>query len=1691
LYATGSGSDSVGMTADSDTGTASTATNNGSITISQIGGGTDLTGMSATSDSQEVSSGIQNNGSITLSYQATTPDGGNQVVGLKSDANSLVGNGTSGSIQITNTGRGSTIGIKTDNDCTNLVNAGTITLTGTRTDTGENSRTVGIEAEVLGLNNSGIINITSASDTTLTGIWAKDNASTISNTADITVTHTGEDADIIRGIWTENTTGTLSNTADISLTTDSLAEIIGIKTSATNVSDNGKISITRNNMLVSSESVYGLYDDNTNGSITRTNGRIYINSGLTQAPFIVGIYAMGGDVRILDTEEETETDAEISVSANTSTSGNTTVAGIYTTNTYAGILNQTDMNISLLGTGTGYGIYSVGANASTGNAVTNSGQIELSRRYSGATANNLVGIWAENSNGVLSNSGKIDVSSNTTTTNTTPAYVSGIYFGGKQLTNRLHGITVSSFGTAFTSGIWHENTASNAVSLQNEAPISVTNNGTNETYGIYSKTNNPDAVFSLTNSGNITVNRTNTDPAVTDISGIKMDNKTGVLTNTGDINVSADSVNKNGTVIHYVTGIFSNGTTLVNGEEEDTDSDYEIIVAMNETGSATVAGIYNMENEIPDDTEDTDTEEASVLNYGDIHIITKSTDTTYGIYADVEQIKNNGKIFIESTDSSVIGIDGWRKAKTITNNGHLIVNNTGNGSVTGISGYHEKNQVFNTGNMDLTSDGTGWMYGVYTNGIHINNTADINITRNNDTESQNSAYGLWLDNKPPLATEGNITNSGNLTIFSNSTSQSGVGGIFNSYEGAVLNEETGKINITLNGSGNALVYGIHSPGEILNRATIDIDHNGGTGNVYGIDGYSLEITNEQTGHISIKANGTPNYYFGISNEEGSIANSATIRIIRTLLGSESASTSMYGIYGEEGVILSYDPQTLSSEADIYLYSNGLDAMYGIYGNAEPEGDSSLYNGASIGLIRENGLLEATNNMVGIWANNPLGIVLNDVLGSISLTATSMNSLATETDTTVMAGILSYALETTNKAAINVSLGSGDADIYGIYTDNESTESTLLNTGLAITLTTGGTGRAYGIFSGVAESTNEGAINIISSASADIFGISSEDLQSVINNNGAISLTQTGQDLEGTAYGIHSVNETSVINNGGKITINSSGIGILSGIDTDGAEVYNEGDIIVTRTSSASSSAVHGIRMGNPSGNVTNRANITLSSPANTGILAGIWSEGLETTHGQIDGNTVTISITQNDVSASDIYGIYAQNDNAGVTNNQIIDITSAGTASSHQGGIWIDGTNASAVNNGTININEKSTSFGEMFGIWSVGGGTIENAGPVTGVVERPAGQINLEGNGAGTLYGIKGTATDISNAGNITSQNYAGTGTLYGIYADGASTVLNDETGNISLTGTGTIYGTYLEGETTEMTNKGHISVNNTNLGGATIYGVYTNGATFTNKENAVVSVVNNTTGLAYGIYATAGGKVINEEKGAINVYNNGANGTAIGIYLDGSEFTNSGTLDIKNNGKGTIYGIYATGESTVTNNGLITLASTGTETGIYATEGAVVFNTGIIEIGGQKADLETDQTTGEVLTENPPYVVLNGQTITFATTTSASRAIVLENGAKLVNAGTLSAKETLDLDEFGKGSTILSKGGIVSAQRIKGTLVAGSSLVTEGNETVYTAENVLQSDDTSGLNLTSGSALFNATTDGSNVVMTMKDFS
>ena len=56
---------------------------------------------------------------------------------------------------------------------------------------------------------------------------------------------------------------------------------------------------------------------------------------------------------------------------------------------------------------------------------------------------------------------------------------------------------------------------------------------------------------------------------------------------------------------------------------------------------------------------------------------------------------------------------------------------------------------------------------------------------------------------------------------------------------------------------------------------------------------------------------------------------------------------------------------------------------------------------------------------------------------------------------------------------------------------------------------------------------------------------------------------------------------------------------------------------------------------------------------------------------------------------------------------------------------------------------------------------------------------------------------------------------------------------------------------------------------------------------------------------------------------------------------------------------------------------------------------------------------------------------------------------------------------------------------------MVAGISLVSEGNDTVYTAENVLQSDDTSGLNISSGSALFDAKKDGNDVVMTMKEFS
>lgn len=76
--------------------------------------------------------------------------------------------------------------------------------------------------------------------------------------------------------------------------------------------------------------------------------------------------------------------------------------------------------------------------------------------------------------------------------------------------------------------------------------------------------------------------------------------------------------------------------------------------------------------------------------------------------------------------------------------------------------------------------------------------------------------------------------------------------------------------------------------------------------------------------------------------------------------------------------------------------------------------------------------------------------------------------------------------------------------------------------------------------------------------------------------------------------------------------------------------------------------------------------------------------------------------------------------------------------------------------------------------------------------------------------------------------------------------------------------------------------------------------------------------------------------------------------------------------------------------------------------------------------------------------------------------------------------------------GGNIVARSGssFVVDNELSGDLHISNDIVTSGNQTTYVAENMIDAGDTSGLNLISDSAMFDATLSGKDVVMQMKDF-
>ena len=398
---------------------------------------------------------------------------------------------------------------------------------------------------------------------------------------------------------------------------------------------------------------------------------------------------------------------------------------------------------------------------------------------------------------------------------------------------------------------------------------------------------------------------------------------------------------------------------------------------------------------------------------------------------------------------------------------------------------------------------------------------------------------------------------------------------------------------------------------------------------------------------------------------------------------------------------------------------------------------------------------------------------------------------------------------------------------------------------------------------------------------------------------------------------------------------------------------------------------------------------------------------------------------------------------------------------------------------------------------------------------------IWVEGNGP--TYGVYSTRGYVMLAtGNrantkVVVQHY-GTGNTYGVYSNGDVYTTNASGNYSNEYTTGKIYVRHIDTST-------WYADGTVDYYGGDIYGIYSASNNYSSEEYVRNTKYSSITVLnqghnnnAYGIYKwmtlqDAVNQVNNI--GEINVHNL-ATGTAYGIYASGyGSVTNSGSIKITKEMcwwptsvttsssvginpevlvGGTAIGIYAGTSTTTHNAGSISIDGADTAVGIYAEDGTAENKTKVINGGTITITNSTDAygiyaVGSNVTVTNTGTISINGVSCTGSACGSANNAIVL-NGGTLNQNGLMSAA-SLNLDNFG-GNVVASTNTVFDIEEdISGDLAMSSDVVSSGFDDQYTVKNMVNAADTSGLNLSSQSALFEATlNDDGDAILNRKNF-
>ena len=439
--------------------------------------------------------------------------------------------------------------------------------------------------------------------------------------------------------------------------------------------------------------------------------------------------------------------------------------------------------------------------------------------------------------------------------------------------------------------------------------------------------------------------------------------------------------------------------------------------------------------------------------------------------------------------------------------------------------------------------------------------------------------------------------------------------------------------------------------------------------------------------------------------------------------------------------------------------------------------------------------------------------------------------------------------------------------------------------------------------------------------------------------------------------------------------------------------------------------------------------ITGTSYTLTHDVATNTNDGLKTIGGEII-NEATITVT-----GVNNYGMRVEKDGNGI-NNGIINGASGAKAD-----------NGTITNTGLISLLENVDT---KIGMEATNAGTVTN---------EESGKIEINSNDGTWNYGFKvGKDSTGINKGQLTL-NGNGSG-KFGMEASDNGIITNEKTGKIEINSNDGIWNYGMSVKDNGIgTNKGTITLNGDGSGK---YGMEALGdGIITNKETGKIEINSNGGIRNYGMSVKGNG--IGTNKGTITL--NG-DGTASGMEaLDSGTITNEKTIDINSNNG---VGMSVSNEATAINEGTINING-DYGIGIEVTKGATGINDdlGII-------NLNANNGIGIKVDGVGSSYVNNGE-INIASGTTGNQRIVLSGGATFSNSGSIVADGEFNTNQMGNGQFIMSDGGTLEADKIKGNIYASGALAMGGYDDIYSTYKMLKTNNLEG-DIISNSAMFDA---------------